>query len=559
MSSKKLTPRQRMINMMYIVLTALLAMNVSREVLNAFKIVDKGIVNSNTIIQQRNAEYYSAFTELKAKDQTEKMIKLYALSNQTKEKTSDLLDYISSLQQNLKDESGIILSPEGEQEFKRPDDVNTATRLLTQNKLGKVEGEELRLKLDSARMDFLSIIDEGNMTLKNSEAYTDYKTMYASLLPLEFQPAEIEGLGKEKKAWADFNFGNVPVIASDVILEKLKNDVINTETQVLEYLLQQAQGDIINFDVLEAKVIAPKSYLASGKKYEADIFISAASSSTQMDVFIGEVDKDRFDGKSKLFVENEELPFIETYEQIPVNNGKATFEEIANGVGNKNYEGIVRVKKPTGGYELYPFFADYEVAPPSGLSVSPTMMNVLYIGVDNPISIAVNGAKSDADVKANISQGNIVKNGNGQYVARVNTQGTATINVQANVNDQLESFPPMEFRVLRIPDPDISLCGFAKKKRMAKSEILACNGLIAQNEEFVFKAPFQVVSYEVIINSKTNGVKSKTNIGAVFNPDAQNMLNNIQSGEAVIFDEIVVRDPANNNRKINGSIYIEVM
>jgi gliding motility-associated protein GldM len=247
------------------------------------------------------------------------------------------------------------------------------------------------------------------MTLKGSAEYKDYTTMYASLIPLKEQMKIVKGIGDESKPWADFNFGNVPVIASDVILEKLKNDIINTEAQVLEYLIQQVQGGIIDFDVLEAEVIAPKSYLAAGNKYEAAIFISATSSKTKMDIFIGKVEPTFFEAGKKVFVSDESLPFKGDYKSIPIVNGKAKFEETASGVGAKNYEGIVRVKIPTGGYELYPFKADYEVAPPSGMSVSATMMNVLYIGLENPVSIAVNGAKSDADVKASISQGSLSK------------------------------------------------------------------------------------------------------------------------------------------------------
>lgn len=557
MSDKKLSPRQKMINMMYLVLTALLAMNVSKEVLNAFKIVDKGIENSNETLQNRNNQYYSAFEEIHASDKTEKVIQLYSLSKETKLLTEDALKYITAIQQELKDASGIELI-DGEENFKQADDLNTGTRMLTQSKVGASKGELLRLKLDSLRSAYLAIIAKGNMTLKGSEDYKDYPTMYASLIPLKEQMATVKGMDNESKPWADFNFGNVPVIATDVILEKLKNDIISTETQVLEYLIQQVNGDLIDFDVLEAKVIAPKSYLASGKKYEAAIFISAASSKTKMEVFIGKVNPTFFAKKKKVFVENEVLPFISDYESIPVVNGKAKFEETASGVGNKNYEGIVRVKLPNGGYELYPFKADYEVAPPSGMSVSATMMNVLYIGVDNPVSIAVNGAKSDSDVKASISQGSLSKNGNGQYVARVTNQGKATINVSANVNDQNQSFAPMEFRVLRIPDPSISLCGFAKKNSMTKAEFLACNGLIAQNADFVFEARFDVLKYDVIVKDKVD-LKTKANNGPIYNTDVQSLLNTIKSGDAVIFDNIIVKDPANQQRKINGSIYIEII
>lgn len=558
MSSSKLSPRQKMINMMYLVLTALLAMNVSKEVLNAFKIVGKGIETSNQSIQSRNIDYYNSFEKLKVEDQTAKGMQMYALSTQTKKMTEDALFYISSLQEVIKEKSGTV-EEEGELNFKSPDDLNTGTKLLSAETNGRIEGEELRLKLNSLRMEYLEVIEKGNQTLKGSEEFVDYKNIYASILPLAEQDAELLGLGKEKKTWADFNFGNVPVIASDVILEKLKNDIINTESQVLEYLLEQANGDVINFDVLEARVIAPKSYLAAGKTYEADIFISAASSNTRIEVFIGSLDKNFFGEQKQVFVSDEELPFIGNFTQIPVENGKANFSEVAKGVGNKNYEGIVRLKKPTGGFELYPFYADYEVAPPSGMSVSATKMNVLYIGIDNPIQIAVNGAKSDSDVKASISQGSITKNGSGKYTAQVSTPGIATIQVSANVNDKQESFAPMEFRVLSIPDPKISLCGIILKSKMTKSEVLACNGLIAQNPEFVFETRFDVLSFEVIVNSPTDGVKRESNSGPIYNSNVQNMLNGLKKKDILVFDNIMVKDPAKKNRKISGSIYIEIV
>jgi hypothetical protein len=142
MSGKKIGPRQKMINMMYLVLTALLAMNVSKEVLNASKIVDKGIENSNETLQNRNNEYYNAFEEIQAKDKTEKVIKLYALNSETKILTQEALLFISEIQQEIKDKSGVELI-DGKENFKQADDLNTGTRILTKSKMGTSKGELL--------------------------------------------------------------------------------------------------------------------------------------------------------------------------------------------------------------------------------------------------------------------------------------------------------------------------------------------------------------------------------------------------------------------------------
>lgn len=540
-----------MINLMYLVLTALLALNVSKEILNAFKIVGSGIKSSNETIKDRNLDYYQKLEKLANEDKSAHILSLYELAKKTESTTNFALNYINSIQQEVKEKSGVN---EFDKDFKKPDDVNTTTRLLADAKQGK--GETLRLQLDSVRKAYLTIIREGNMTVAGTEEYKDYETMYASILPLKFQPEKIEGKGKEMKSWSQFNFGNMPVIASDVILEKMKNDIINTETQVLEYLLSQAKGDIIDFDMLEARVIAPKSYLSAGSEYEADIFISAASSKTKMEVFTGVVDKDFFQGKSKIFTEKKDLPFKGEFTSLDVENGKANFKETAKGAGNKNYEGIIRVSKPNGGFDLYPFFADYDVAPPAGFSVSPTKMNVLYTGVENPIDIAVSGAKSENDIRVTINNGTITKLSNGKYIAKVNSSGKATVQVSAIINDKLQNFAPMEFRVLNIPEPKISLCGISQSK-MKKNQIIGCQGLVANNPEFVFAATYLIVSFDLIaINSA--GPKRATNNGAIFSNDANNIISNLKKNDMLIFDNIKVKDPSNLIRKISNSIIVEV-
>lgn len=554
-TSKKLSPRQKMINLMYLVLIALLALNVSKEILNAFKIVNTGIETSNETLKNRNSQYYQSIEKLAQNDPRIENLNIKQLSEETKNLTTNILNYIKELQDDIKEISG-TKDVEGEIVFKKPEDLNTTTKLLADENTGK--GEELRQKLELLRHDYLKIIDEGNLTVKGTEAYTDYKDLYASLIPLQEQPEQIRGLGNELKSWSRFNFGNIPVIAGNVILEKLKGDIINTETLVLEYLLEQAKADIIDFDVLEAKVIAPKSYLSAGTPYQADIFISAASSKTVMEVFVGEIDIEKFNGKDKIFAQDASLPFIGDYEKIEVENGKARLEKPTTSSGVKNYEGIIRVNKPQGGYDLYPFYGDYEVAPPAGYSVSPTKMNVLYIGVENPIDIAVSGAKNDSDVRASISDGNLIKRSAGKYIAKVNKPGTVTINVSATIDDKVKSFTPMEFRVLRIPDPKITLCGKPTSEKMNKNQLLACTGLVPKNDDFVFEDRFNVVSFDIKI-SNSDGLKTLDNKGPLFSNKANDLFRNLSKNDVVIFNNIKVKDPANNLRKLDGSVFIEIL
>lgn len=557
MTAKKMTPRQKMINMMYLVLTALLAMNVSKEVLNAFIIVDDSMVQSNYQKMFENEDLYKMIAQYYYENEDENNDKIYQLSLQTQSITKQAIQEIEQLQNELKDLSG--RDKEDNNQFLAPDDINAGTRLLTDEGNGLSKGESLRLRLSEIRNDYLDVIALGNITIEGSNQYKNYKAEYEKTLALNDLPEEIEGVGKEKKKWAIFNFYNVPVVASDVILEKLKSDVIQTENQVLQYLQKQMKGDIIEFDELQASVIAPKSYLAAGSTYEADIFISAGSSNTQTEVFIGKIDKSLF-GEQKMLTSNENtLPFIGDYKQLTVENGRAKYEANTGGAGSITYEGIIRVLKPNGSYELYPFEGEYEIAPPSGFSISPTKMNVLYMGVDNPLDIAVSGAKSDADINVSIDNGTISKKGNGKYIVNVTNAGSAKVKVNAIVNDQNESFAPMEFRVLPIPDPSISLCGFEITNAMSKAKLEACSGLIAQSPEFVFDVRFEVISFEFKRKQKNGNFLSVTNNGPLFNGQIINLIEQLEAKDAVVIDKIIVKDPANKKRKINGSIYIEII
>lgn len=552
MASSKLSPRQKMINLMYLVLTVLLAMNVSREVLNAFQIVGDGIQTSNVALQERNLSIYSTFDKIAANDTTQTILELYALSLKTKSETERMLDYISTLQDELRLESGTE-NVNGTELFKQPDDVEAGTRLLTQDNNGIIKGAELRLELLDLRKIYLEIVEEGNKTVKGTGAYKDYKAEYASIIPLKEMPETLIGQDKREKQWQDFNFYQVPVIATDVILSKLKNDIIASETQILQYLKDQMSIEMPDFDVLTAKVIAPKSYLANGHIYESEIFLAASSSKSEIEVFVGQVDKMQFIGLENgvLFSTNEDLPFKGSYKQLEVENGKAKFETLTSGVGAKSYEGVVRMKKPNGGYEIYPFESDYEVAPPSGVSVAPTKMNVLYIGVDNPISITVGGTKSDEDVYASINQGSITKDGNGKYTARVTSTGEANINVQALVNDQMQNFSPMVFRVKRVPDPVITLCGGSAGGNINLNTFKACGGLVAKTIHFDFEAHFVVESYTMRVVKNATGPLSNENQGPGFDDKSDNLKNALQTGDIVYFDNIVVRDPANEKRSLN--------
>ena len=548
-----------MISMMYLVLTAMLAMNVSQEVLNAFVVVNEGIENSNNIVNTKNTQFYSSFNELSKNEDSTRISKIKILVEQTELLTKQSLEYIDFIKAEIKETSGTETSEDGKVLFAKLDDLETGTRLLTDVSGNSVsKGEMMRLELVKIYEKYLDIIDAGNPTTKNTVAYTNYKDIYSRTLSL--QPPKEKEISQDGEpiSWVNKNFYNVPVVATDVILSKIKNDIYSTEFEVLEYLKKQIGADLPEFDVLSAAVISPKSYLPAGKTFSADIFIAASSSKQVSEVFIGVLDKEKFNkdlnGKlTKTTVVQNNLFFKGDYEKLPVINGKANFEKLTSGVGVKNYEGIIRVQKPTGGFDLYPFEFDYEVAPKAGFSISPTAMNVLYIGLPNPLSITVSDSK-DADVSVQMSHGNVTRI-NGNWIAQVTDSKNVTLDVFGKIDGERKKIGTQEFRVKRVPDPVATLDGVSYDAVISKNSLKRHIGVLARLDDFVFDVKFEIVSYDFTYKTKAGDVFSVNgNIGPAFSNNVKSYISRTEAGDIVFFQNIVVKGPDKKNRKLNSIV-----
>ncbi len=558
MSSKKLSPRQKMISMMYIVLIALLAMNVSQEVLNAFVVVNEGIANSNELINSKNAQLYGDFTKLvDANDSAS--ININKLVLETQKLTNESIRYINNIKDELKEQSGIKEEANGKILFAKLDDLETGTRLLTVETLNqKSKGELLREELAQIYNKYLEIVDKGNPTVKNTPEYTNYKDIYSRTISLqEINKFDISKDG-EKISWVNKNFYNVPVVATDVILSKIQNDIYTTEAQVLAFLKSQIKADVIDFDQLSAAVISPKSYLPAGKVFTADIFVAAASSKQESEVFIGKIDKSKFERDSKGSLKStntitDDLFFLGNYEKVPIENGKAKFEKITSGVGLRNYEGIIRVKKPIGGYDLYPFAIDYEVAPKAGFSIAPSALNVLYVGLENPLSVTVSDSK-EADISI-VTDNGTVQRKNGKWFAKVSKTGKANIDVYGVIAGEKKKVGTQLFRIKRVPNPISTLDGIAYDGSITLAKLKSHKAILPYLRDFVYDVNFKVISYDFIHRNNANDIKQEPSIkGAFFTKNVKRLINNSKRGDMVFFQNITVKGPDGKNRKINPII-----
>ena len=495
MAGGKLTPRQKMINMMYLVLTALLAMNVSAEILNAFKTVNGSITRSNEMINDKDVKVINTL-KAERKNQPEKVDSLMAIVKKIQDRSAEIDKYIQGLMTQINTGKG-------------DDDLEVGTRILAEGK----DGQLLKEKLEAYKKDI-----EGLMS-----RYT-----LPSAVPIDVTPPKSHESG-EKLSWQMAYFHMVPEVAALTILNKFDNDVKNTEGMCLDRLAKEASSVDIVLDKFQPLVNAKSSYVLVGDKYEANIGLGAYSTALLPQVFIG--------GR-----------------EIPVDKatGQAKYEVSATSAGHVKIPTIVKIPKRTGGTDDVPGFLEYEVGVPAGAAVMLDKMNVVYIGVDNPITISSGAGAEKTNVAPSGGGLSIAKGaGPGKYIARATTP-----DLKANLKVSVTGGKSTDFpiRVKRIPDPVPTLGGKLRGGNAQPGTIKAQTGIVPVLDNFDFEARFNVESYDMVFVSKGEIFRATTQ-GPLFNAQMQTFLSRAKPKDVVYLEEIKVRGPDGTPRKIGQIVF----
>jgi gliding motility-associated protein GldM len=327
------------------------------------------------------------------------------------------------------------------------------------------------------------------------------------------------------------------------ILAGIKNDIKNAESDVVGALLKAITAEDFSFDAVEAKVVAPTSYIVSGEKYTADIFVSAHSSTQNPEIVIGQLD-----------TTNKLAPkIVGTGTPVTVVNGVGKYEVSTGSEGIQEYTGLINVKAPDGSVKPYRFHGEYIVARPS-MAISPTKMNVFYIGVPNPVDISVAGA-APTEVQATLTgaSGSITNSGQGHYLVNVTGGTKCDINVSVkSKSGSAKSMGKMEFRVKKVPSPLASFAGITGDGSASKGELAAAGGVIPKLEDFVFDLKFPVISW--VLSMNINGVfVDEVAQGPGKTGKMSEMLARAKAGTKILIEQVKVQAPG-EVRKIPGCV-----
>ncbi len=496
-------PRQKMINIMYLVLTALLALNVSAEILNAFKTVDRSLMTASGIVEKKNADIFKSFQRKIEDPKTKEKAEIWMpKALEAKRLSDEMYKYIDALKLELKKESELKIV-EGVEEYKE-DDLEASTRLfISKPPEGKGKGKELFDKLTAFKTAILKIDP------------TMAKEIGANL-PLDLSIHKSNNV-ESNNDWAYGYFHMTPTVASITILSKFQNDIKNTEAQVVEYCHKEIGEVEIIYDEFQALAGTNSQYLMPGEELIIKAGVGAFSKAARPTITI--------DGTNATVKED----------------GIAEFKTIAGASGAFTKKVRFSFYKPDGTLATAEKEIKYTVGVPSGLVVSTDKTRVFYQGLPNPLSVTGGGG----DEKVTVSvEGNGVtssKESAGQYIVYCDNLGTATVTASDGKNNQKIIIP-----IKRVPDP-LATVGGKAGGAIAANVFRVQRGVAAELRDFVFEGvKYDVVSFTLVCTGKgfeESGIGVAEVSGAYFNAEAQALIKRLQAGSTVIIDEIKVSGP----------------
>lgn len=493
-------PRQKMINLMYLVLTALLALNVSSEILNAFRTVNNSLNNATTTIEGKNQQLFRSLDDLLKDPKTRDSAQKWApLAYKAKTISDSMYTYLTSLQERLKEEAKYKLEKDSIS-YSGEDNLEAATRLMDE----KGEGENLRKRLIKFKEDMLNINPQ-------------IAAAFANSLPIDLSMPKVRD--KTNNTWSAAYFRMTPTIAAITILSKFQNDVKNSEAQIVEYCHNKIGQVRVIYDEFQAFAGTNSQYLMPGQELQITAGVGAFSKAAQPTITV--------DGSP-----------------VGLNaEGVAEWKAAVGGPGSYTKHVKITFTKPDGTPGVVERDIQYTVGSPTGASVSADAVKVLYIGLDNPISVS-GGSVGDEKVGFNIDNGTYTKDRPGHYIVRPGKPGTA--NITLNIEGKAQQFP---FRVKTVPDP-VGMVGASKGGPMRVNDFKAQAGVRAELENFVFEGvQFTVTGYTIVFQAAgfDQGLQYRQVSGNRFDP-VKDLIERCKPGTAVTIDEIKVSGPGGSRQ-----------
>ena len=497
-------PRQRMISLMYLVLTAMLALNVDKTVLDAFVMVNHNFMQTIESSIAKNQRVYDEINSA-AKENPKKAGEINRAVLNVKASSDSLYRYIHSLKELIVKKAD---GPNGNiDNIISQDDLNYSAELM----INKKNGLALKKAIERYRNSLISLVDTTNTELIASIN----KSLDTSAPP---------PTAGQTPSWESSKFEGYPLIAVITLMSKIQSDVRFAESDVINHLYAQIDASSFKFNKLQAQVVSSSDYVLQGNTYEAKVFLSAVDTTASPVIVVG----------------GSTLPMV------PGENA-GLYKVVATKEGKVEYRGQINYKNPSGVIVNYPFKHEYEVAKPSW-TVSPTKMNVFYAGLANPVSISVPGI-SATNIKVSITNASIEPGSEGNYLVRPDKVGVnSVITINAMIDGKLKEIGSTSFRVKKVPDPVASVAN-KNEGGISRNELEAQQGVLAKIPDFDFEMNFTVTSF-VVSTSKAGFIVDKPTKGNRFSQEQRDLMKGLNTGSRLYIESIVVKGDDGTTRNL---------
>ena len=504
------TIRQKMIGMMYLVLTAMLALNVSTQVLHGFTLVDNSLHETIESSEERINNLYVEFND-KFEDNKDKVGEWHDQALVVQNESNALFEYIEEFKKAMLQQSKIhdSLKVSGRLPDEGIDNLDISADYAINRKNGKI----LKDKIDDFRS-FIGIVFNGNDNKK-----VIYNTLFSTKS------------GKQKDGtpltWENKLFSDVPVSAVITMLTKYQNDIRTAEADMIQFLMERIDVSDTRVNRVEAFVIPTSKNVFVGGRYNAEIVLAAVDTTRRPNVFVNG-------------------------SQIQVRGTKANYETTAGKTGRQEFSGYITL--PEDPDTRYPFKDEYFVSEPT-FTVSNVDLNVVFLGLDNKFSVSVPGI-SPENVRIAVSGGGstFTSQGSGKYTIKPSQMGDVKIDIFAKSEGKESQMGSSIFKVKRLPRPSAFIqdrAGNEKEGRMAMADLRGASVIAGYGPDAVVAATFTVISFTMIIE----GLAGKNVVG---NKLDESYLNSLKRGKNLIISNIKVKGPDGKEQPL-GAIVITAM
>lgn len=509
MAGGKQTPRQKMINLMYLIFIAMLALNMSKEVLAAFGLMNEKLETSNAKMTENNLAYFEGL-ETKASENSEEYGELYKNAREVSRLSNEYYQYLEELK------SGMTADLDDPKDYVVMDKSDYLDQMFFQGDNLKPEGQKFLDMINNYREGVVNALPE---EMKDVRAAVE--TRFATGDGKK-DDGKVEKRGGTRQDWINYHFEGFPMVASLTKLTQLQADIKTTEQDVLKSLLEGNLTAAVSLENFASALNAPKSAYYAGEKYDGKIIVSKTdNTSTPV--------------KAELTLDGRKLTEGSDYK---LEAGGIKMLIGAGTPGDHTIAGTMYYMQDGKEVPVEVNNTFATISMPNAAVISADKMNVVYRGVSNPMTISIPGIP---DNKVSANAPGLSKRSGSNYVMNPGTGRTVTITASGTLPDGKPISTRSEFRIKDIPRPSGTVRGEAGSLKMPRKN-LEISTVSALLEDFDFDLQLGVSGFKF----KVPGQPTVTVNGNKLNGQAKSALKRARRGDAVqIFD---IKAYISNNR-----------